>query len=326
VTGQPFAPLAAFRDFEPEVTDFESAVLEGLSQVPKSIPCKFFYDQRGSRLFDEICGLEEYYPTRTELAILQRRRADIARLAGPGVQVVEFGSGASTKARLLLGALDRPAAYAAVEISREHLLAATMTLAREFPKVEIMAVCADYTRPFTVPRPQRSPNAPRLGFFPGSTIGNFDPDEAQAFLAGAAGLLGTGSGLVIGVDLKKDTAILHAAYNDARGVTAAFNLNLLARINRELGGTFDLRRFAHEAIYNAPAGRIEMHLRSRIEQEVKVRGRRFAFSAGETIHTENSYKYGIGEFHSLAAAAGFRPVETWTDERGLFSLHFLRVA
>jgi dimethylhistidine N-methyltransferase len=325
VTGQPFAPLAAFRDFEPEISDFESAVIGGLSQPRKSIPCKFFYDQRGSRLFDEICDLDEYYPTRTELAILECRRGEIARLAGPGVQVVEFGSGASTKARLLLAALDRPVAYAAVDISREHLLAATMSLAREFARIEIMAVCADYTRPFSVPRPQRRPDAPRVGFFPGSTIGNFMPDEARSFLSGAAALLAPGGGLLIGVDLKKDRRILHAAYNDAKGVTAAFNLNLLARINRELAGTFDLRRFAHEAVYDAEAGRIEMHLRSRIDQEVKVRGHRFSFRAGETIHTENSYKYSIGEFQTLAESAGFRPVETWTDDRALFSLHYLRV-
>lgn len=324
MTGQPFAPLAAFRDFEPEVTDFESAVLEGLSQVPKSIPCKFFYDQRGSRLFDEICGLEEYYPTRTELAILQRRRADIARLAGPGVQVVEFGSGASTKARLLLGALDRPAAYAAVEISREHLLAATMTLAREFPKVEIMAVCADYTRPFTVPRPQHSPDAPRLGFFPGSTIGNFPRAEAAAFLRRQRQALGKGALFLVGADLVKDIAVLEAAYDDSAGVTAAFNLNLLRRINRELGADFAPEAFRHRAIWNAAKECIEMHLVSLRAQAVTVAGTRFAFDAGESIHTEDSHKYRIEGFRALAAEGGWDEVALWTDSRQDFSVWLLR--
>lgn len=313
--------LAAFHDLEPRVESFRDAVLTGLAWQPKELPCRLFYDETGARLFDAICELPEYYPTRTELALLARHATEIARIAGPAVQLVEFGSGSGRKVRLLLEALVKPACYVAIDISREHLLAASDDLAGQFPAIAVAAVCADYTQPFALPALQVS--GKRLGFFPGSTIGNFTPPEAATFLIGCRRLLGPGAEMLVGVDLKKDPAILHAAYNDAAGVTAAFNLNLLARINRELDGDFDVERFAHVAFYNPAHGRIEMHLESQVAQDVSVAGRRFHFARRERIHTENSYKYGVAEFHEVASAAGFRPVAVWTDPERLFSLHYL---
>lgn len=313
--------LAAFHDLEPRVESFRDAVLAGLSQTPKEIPCRFFYDEAGARLFDAICELPEYYPTRTELALLARHAPEIARIAGPEVRLIEFGSGSGRKVPLLLDALENPACYVAIDISREHLLAASDDLAAKFPEIAVAAVCADYTRPFALPALQGG--GKRLGFFPGSTIGNFTPPEAAAFLIGCRRLLGPGAEMLVGVDLKKDPAILHAAYNDAAGVTAAFNLNLLTRINRELSGDFEVGKFAHVAFYNQVLGRIEMHLESQEAQEILVAGTRFRLARGERIHTENSYKYGIAEFHEVAAAAGFRPAAMWTDPDRLFSLHHL---
>jgi dimethylhistidine N-methyltransferase len=322
--GDGLAPLAAFHDFHPEPEDFESAVLAGLSRGNKELPSKFFYDARGSRLFDDICALDEYYPTRTEIAVLRAERKRIARLIGPDCHLIELGSGSSVKVRILLDALPAVAAYTPVDISKEHLLRSAADLARDFPGIEVIAVCADYTRPFAVPRPQSRPDARRVVFFPGSTVGNFTPAEARQFLAATAETLGPGGGLLIGVDLKKDRRILHAAYNDAKGVTAAFNLNLLARINRELGGDFDLGAFRHSAHYDPAEGRIEMHLVSLRPQSVRVNGATFAFAKDETIFTESSYKYSVAEFRALARGAGFAPVETWTDEARLFSVHFFR--
>lgn len=321
MTGGERGPLAAFRDYEPEVGSFENDVLAGLAAAAKSLPCKYFYDRRGSQLFERICTLDAYYPTRTETAILRTHAPAIARRVGPGAHIIEYGSGSSAKIRILLAALERPAAYVAIDIARDHLISAATALAREFPDVEITALCADYAAPLDIPAPRRRPAARRVGFFPGSTIGNLTPAEAQAFLAGVRQQVGPGGGLLIGVDLKKDTRLLDLAYNDPEGVTAAFNLNILVRINRELGGTFDLARFAHHAFYSTEHGRIEMHLVSLADQEVRVAGKRFAFRAGETIHTENSYKYGIEEFHALAGAAGFVDGMVWTDERRLFGLH-----
>ena len=319
------ANLAGFRDYAPEADDFAADVLEGLSARPKTLPCKYLYDRRGSRLFEDICELEEYYPTRTEMKILADNAREIAMLFGPRCHVVEFGSGASTKIRLILAALRSPAAYTAVDISRDMLLEASVALARDFPRLPVIAVCADYTKPFEVPAPPGGAEAKRVGFFPGSTIGNFTPEEAAEFLEGAARLLKPGGGLLIGVDLKKDRTTLERAYDDSKGVSAAFNLNLLYRINRELGGTFDLSQFTHRAFYNDTLGRMEMHLMSRTPQIVRVRGQVFRFATGETIHTENSYKYAIEEFQALASGNGFAPERVWTDANNLFSVHYLRV-
>jgi len=315
--------LAEFIDLEPVVEDFESAVIAGLSRAIKTLPCKFFYDQIGSELFSRICRLDEYYPTRTEIGILRRSAARIAELAGPKSHLIELGSGDSIKVRLLLEAMTSPARHTAVDISRDHLRNSAKDLARIFPDIEIAAVCADYTQPFDVPSPDERPDAKRVGFFPGSTIGNFTPDEAVAFLKSTASLL-NGGDLVVGVDLKKDPGHLIAAYNDSEGVTAAFNLNLLVRINRELGGDFEIDAYEHRAHYNAGQGRIEMHLISLRDQTVAIGKNRFNFSEGETIHTENSCKYGIEEFQEIAARGGFRALDCWTDEDRLFSIHYLR--
>jgi dimethylhistidine N-methyltransferase len=315
--------LHALQDLEPSTEEFRDAVIAGLRGRPKTLPCKFFYDAEGSRLFDRICELPEYYPTRTENGILRRHAADIAKLVGPGARLVEFGSGAGEKIRLLLSALERPAAYVPVDISRRHLLAAASGLARDFPRLAIAPVCADYTRPFELPALGMAPET-TVGFFPGSTIGNFTADEARAFLAGARALLGPDSWMIIGVDLRKDEQVLTRAYDDAAGVTAAFNLNLLRRINRELGGTFDLDQFAHAARWNDGDGRIEMHLTSRRAQTVEIGHERFVFRAGETIHTENSHKYALDGFAALAAGAGYETRAVWTDAAGLFSVQALR--
>lgn len=316
----PRAATVEVHDLAPEQEDFRAAVWAGLARQPRTLPCKFFYDAPGSVLFDRICELPEYYPTRTELAILQDCAPELAELAGPGRVLVEYGSGSSTKVRVLLGALG-PAAYMAIDISREHLLAATAGLAQDWPRLRVVAVCADYAGPLRLP--VVPDGAARLGFFPGSTIGNFTPLEAARFLATVHRQLGPGGALLVGVDLKKDPPRLHAAYNDTAGVTAAFNLNLLARINRELDGDFDLDAFAHCALYNPVAGRVEMHLESRRAQQVHVAGRRYALAAGERIHTENSYKYTVPEFQQLATQTGFHPRRVWTDAEGLFSVHYL---
>ena len=308
-------------DLAPEQDDFLGAVLDGLGRPHKTLPCKFFYDETGSTLFDAICDQPEYYPTRTELGILAAAASEIADLAGRGGALVEYGSGSSLKTRLLLDALV-PAIYMPIDISREHMLAACHTLAQDYPALHLMAVCADYTRSFRLP-PTASQNR-RLAFFPGSSIGNFAPLEALRFLKQVAQQLSGGDGLLIGVDLKKDPAVLNAAYNDAAGVTAAFNLNLLARCNRELGVDFDLDGFAHRAFYNAAAGRVEMHLESQREQTVTVAGQSFTFAAGERIHTENSYKYAITEFQQLATQAGFTSARCWFDDTKHFSVHLFR--
>jgi L-histidine Nalpha-methyltransferase len=313
-------PLSAQRG---ERSAFRSAVLGGLARPQKAIPCKFFYDAAGARLFDRICTLPEYYPTRTETAILRDRAAAIARLLPERAVLVEFGSGTSTKVRVLLDALNRPACYVAIDISRDYLVAATDALARDYPNLQVTPVVADFSLPFGMPG--EVPAGPRVGFFPGSTIGNFDPPEAARLLSLFARHLGADGALLIGVDLKKEPAILNAAYNDTAGVTAAFNLNLLARVNRELDGRFDLAQFAHHAFYNGAAGRIEMHLVSRRRQMVRIGPRAFPFACHETIHTENSYKYAAAEFQALAVAAGYRPVACWTDPCRLFSVHLLAV-
>ena len=290
-------------------------VIAGLSLPQKALPPKYFYDDAGSRLFERICRLPEYYPTRAELSLTRRHLAAIARFAGRGCELVEFGSGESLKTRLLLRALE-PAAYLPIDISAAALTSAQKRLARSFPALKIVPILGDFSRPLELP----APRARRVVYFPGSTIGNLDPEEAHAFLAMARG---HGPRMLVGVDLKKDANVLHRAYNDARGVTAAFNLNLLARINRELGADFDLRRFSHYAFYNAALGRIEMHLVSLERQKVRFGRHRFAFERGESIHTENSYKYSVGDFRALAARAGFEGKRVWLDAKGLFALHGL---
>jgi len=315
--------LQRLQDLEPSTQEFRDAVLAGLGEAQKTLPCKFFYDAEGSHLFDQICELPEYYPTRTELKLLADKAGEIAELIGRRARLVEFGSGAGVKIRLLLNALDRPAAYVPVDISREHLMMAAADLARDFPALQIAPICADYTKPFALPASAGPRSETTVGFFPGSTIGNFTPAEARGFLSRARKLLGPGSSMVVGVDLRKDAKILVPAYDDAAGVTAAFNLNLLVRINRELDGTFDLEQFAHEARWNDADGRIEMHLVSRRGQDVRIGAACFSFRAGETIHTENSHKYTLDQFRSLAIEAGYTPRAAWTDAAGLFSVHML---
>jgi dimethylhistidine N-methyltransferase len=313
----------AFHDLAPSEDNFRDAVLAGLAREPKTLPCKFFYDVRGSALFEQICDVPEYYLTRTEIGILENYAGAIASQLGPYCRLVELGSGSSRKVRILLGALEAPAAYVPVDISREYLREAAARLAADFPKLSVVAVCADYTRPFALP-PLPGPAGKRVGFFPGSTIGNFEPEAVVRFLAHCADLLGPEGEMLIGVDLKKDRAVLERAYNDRAGLNAAFNLNLLARVNRELDGDIDIARFEHLAFYSAGKGRMELYLKSLADQTATIAGRHFDFAEGELIHTENSYKYAIPEFHALAERAGFRPVHTWTDQSQLFSVHYFR--
>ena len=313
----------AFHDLLPGEESFRDAVLAGLGGTPKSLPCKFFYDARGSALFEEICDLPEYYLTRTEIAILGERAGEIAAQIGRHARLIELGSGASIKVRILLEALEAPSAYVPVDISRDHLREAAAQLAADFPELPVVAVCADYTRPFRLP-PLPGPRGKRVGFFPGSTIGNFEPEAVVRFLTHCAELLGPEGEMLIGVDLKKAPAILDAAYNDRAGINAAFNLNLLQRINRELGGDLAIDRFAHVAFYNPEKGRIELYIKSLAEQGATIAGQPFRFAEGELIHTENSYKYAIAEFHALARRAGFLPAQTWTDRDELFSVHYFR--
>src|SRR5215471_8311100 len=314
----------AFHDLAPGEESFRDAVLSGLGCSRKRIPCKFFYDARGSTLFEAICRLPEYYLTRTEIMILEDNSGDIAAHMGRNCRLIEFGSGASQKVRVLLQALDQPAAYVPVDISRQHLRDAATALAEDFPSVPVIAVCADYTRPFPLP-PLPGTGGKQVGFFPGSTIGNFEPDAAVAFLANYAHALGPGGEMLIGVDLKKDPQILDAAYNDRAGVTAAFNLNLLKRVNRELDADLEIDGFEHVAFYNEAEGRVEIYIRSLVAQEACIAGARFRFAEDELIHTEYSYKYSVAEFRALVARAGFRPVDTWTDPAELFSVHYFRL-
>jgi dimethylhistidine N-methyltransferase len=312
-----FAYAKALRVARPS-SEFQAAVIAGLAAVPKSLPCKFFYDAQGSALFDRICELPEYYPTRTEIALLQRHAKEFAELIGPDAEVIEFGAGSLQKIGYLLDALESPRAYVPIDISGDYLRAMTEKLSRAYPNLTLTPVVADFTQALRLP----ASGARRIGFFPGSTIGNFDYAEALAFLQRAVRLL-RGGGLLIGVDLVKDPAILHAAYNDSAGVTESFNKNMLVRANRELGANFDVGAFAHYAPYNPNAKRIEMHLLSRIDQNVEVAGQTIAFLEGETVHTESSYKYTPDGFRTLAMAAGFVPRAIWCDPERLFSLHWL---
>ena len=305
----------------PDTHRFRADVLRGLGRPAKELPCKYFYDERGSRLFEQICALDEYYPTRTELAIMRRFAAAMAAWLGPRCLLIEFGSGSSTKTRLLLDHLETAAAYVPVDISGAHLERSARILAADHPGLPVLPVHADFTAPLTLPR--NLEEARRAVYFPGSTIGNFTPPEARALLRRVHALCGPGGGLLIGIDFKKDRATLEAAYNDARGVTRAFNLNLLRRINRELGGDFRLDRFRHHAFYNADEGRIEMHLISTGRQTVRIGPAQIGFTAEEGIRTEYSYKYDVEGFGTLAASAGWTVEQVWTDERRLFGVLYL---
>jgi dimethylhistidine N-methyltransferase len=301
--------------------EFACDLMRAFASRPRSIAPKYFYDEQGSQLFDRICELPEYYPTRTEVGILADKAGEIAAQVGPRAEIVEFGAGSLRKVRLLLDAMDRPARYLPIDISGEHLARSAEALQRDYPGLDVKPVVADYTQrlllPATLPRVGR-----RVGFFPGSTIGNFTPTEALHFLQ-VAGQVLRGGALLLGADLVKDPAVLHAAYNDSQGVTAAFNLNLLARANRELGTRFVLENFAHSAFYNAPLQRIEMHLVSRRRQTIALGGERYEMDEGETLHTENSHKFTVQGLRALAMRACFRPGPVWTDDAQLFSVHWL---
>jgi len=301
--------------------EFATAVLNGLSRPHRALPCRFFYDARGSELFEEITRLPEYYPTRTETAILAAHAAEMAQGVPVGGVLVEFGSGSSRKTEILLRQLPKLGAYVCVDVAESALDDARQRLAARFPTLDVRPIVCDFSHPVAFPADLAE--RAKTGFFPGSTIGNLTPVEAQRLLRVFRTDLWPGGRMIVGVDLKKDARQLVLAYNDSRGITAAFNLNLLARINRELGGTFNLEAFEHQAVYNPRDGRIEMYLQSRRYQEVEVRGCRFCFRAGERIHTENSYKYAIGQFQDLARSSGWQPGRVWTDRNDLFSVHEL---
>lgn len=316
--------LHALHDCAPEPDDIHADVVCGLRETPKSLPCKYFYDAHGSQLFDAICELPEYYLTRTETSILQTNGRAIARAIGKNATIIEYGSGSSLKTHLLLKALSDfecdPAAYIPIDIARTHLLEAARNLACKNPAMQVLPVCADYTRDFSIPK---SSSGRRVAFFPGSTIGNFSQRNAQSFLKRIRSVCGEKGGLLIGVDLKKDCAILENAYNDMQGVTAQFNLNLLRHINRRLGSDFALEEFRHIALYNEECGRIGMYLESLCAQTVSIGSKKISLQNGERIHTENSYKYSLEEFSRLANAAGWQVQNVWLDADELFSVQYL---
>jgi len=305
----------------PSTDSFRATVLEGLQHEQKEIPSKFLYDERGSKLFDAICETDDYYPTRTEIGIMKQHVEEMVDAIGPRALLAEYGSGSSLKTRILLDHVEDLALYVPIDISRAHLVESAETIADLYPHIPVQPLCADYTDTFELPKPPR-PAARTVVYFPGSTLGNFQPDDARRFLADIADTVGTDGGLLIGVDLKKDVEVLRAAYNDSEGVTAAFNKNLLRRMNRELEATFDLDQFEHQALWNEQAGCIEMHLRSRIDQTVTVAGEPIAFAEGETIRTEYSYKYTLDDFEALAAEAGLAVEQVWTDDQSYFSVQY----
>lgn len=312
----------ALRDLQPSRAQVLAEVLAGLSRQPRQLPSKYFYDAEGSALFEAITRLPEYYLTRTELALLEASMAQIAEQVGPRAHVIELGSGSGRKTALLLAGLLQPVAYTPVEISRQALLGSVHSLQQQLPQVQMLPVCADFTRPFVVP-PAQLPAARRLLFFPGSTLGNFDNQEAVGLLATMAGLIGDDGLVLLGVDLHQDPARIEAAYNDAQGVTAAFTLNMLRRFNREIGSDFDLDGFRHRAVYNREQRRIETDLVSQRQQVVQLGGQRFAFAAGEAVHVEYSHKYSDDSLAALAAAAGLRVCSGWTAQAPDFALRLL---
>ena len=311
-----------FYDFKSEQDRFRDDVVNGLQKQQKELPCKYLYDERGSYLFECICGLDEYYIPRTETSIMKTAIGQIAELLGPDVLLIEYGSGSSTKTHILLDHLTNPAAYVPIDISRDQLLEAAENLISKFPRLTIVPVCADYTCEFSLPDIKGQVSR-LIAYFPGSTIGNLSPNEARQFLAHVGKLCGPGGGLLIGVDMKKDPAMLHRAYNDSDGVTAQFNLNILERINRELEGKFQTASFEHYAFYNPQESRVEMHLISQRDQKVRLDSTSVSFARGESIWTESSYKYNLDEFALLAASAGFAVEQVWTDEQHLFSVQYL---
>lgn len=309
----------------PEADSFLDDVLAGLSATHKTLPCKYFYDETGSRLFEKICELESYYPTRVELAILEQHAKEMTAPFGERAVLLEYGCGALVKVRLLLDAMTTPAVFVPIDISGDHLRAAAEELDAAYPGLRVRPIVADFTQALALPEDVAELSGARAGFFPGSTIGNFEAAAARDFLARAAQTLGSGGWLLIGADLVKDEDVLLRAYDDPEGVTAAFNLNVLRRMREELGARLDLDGFRHKAVWNAERSRIEMHLESLGPQSIVVGGRQFRFAAGETIHTENSHKYTADSFRALAEASGFRPVCMWTDPKAWFSVHLLRV-
>jgi L-histidine Nalpha-methyltransferase len=314
----------AVLDREPASSDFLSEVIAGLSSEPRALPCKFFYDDRGAALFQKICELPEYYITRTELEILRRRGAEMAATLGGQIELIGLGTGAGTKTRILLAELEKPAVYIPIDISKEQLQKSTAYFHEIFPQLEILPICADYLDRFDLPLP-RKPSSRSVVYFPGSTIGNFEPNAAKEFLRRIVDLCGEDGGLLIGVDLRKDRRVLEDAYNDSAGITAEFNLNLLARVNRELDADFDLSCWRHRAVYNEAEGRIEMHLISETDQTVHVEDRAFHFGGGETIVTEYSYKHTPEGFVALARDAGFEFVRMWTDDARLFGVFYFKL-
>lgn len=303
---------------------FLSDSLAGLNQKPKRLPCKYFYDQRGSQLFDQICETNDYYLTRTETAIMQHYAREMGECLGEEVMLVEFGSGSSIKTRYLLDHLIHPASYVPVDISREHLYESAGQISGDYPDIEVLPVCADFTKPFPLPNPKRRPSHDAV-YFPGSTIGNFQPSQAKQLLTSIAHMCGEQGGLLIGVDLRKDRETLERAYNDTEGVTAEFNLNLLHRMRKELGATVDVNAFEHHAFYNADEGRIEIYLRSCIDQIIQLDGQTVQVEAGELIHTEYSHKYTVDGFAELAAEAGWTLRRWWTDTNNYFAVLHLVV-
>lgn len=306
-----------------QLDDFLVSVQNGLSQAQKTLECKYLYDEKGSELFDQICDLPEYYPTRTEVGILRSCAGEIADTIGENAEIVELGSGASLKTRLLLSAMNLPALYVPVDISKDYLLAVADILREDYPDLVVEPAVADFIAPFILP--QKGPGRKRLLFFPGSTIGNLHRGEASEFLCSLR-KMADADYFLIGVDLKKDKAVLEAAYDDAAGVTAAFNLNILRRINRELGATFDLAKFKHRAAYNEKRGRVEMHIDSVSPQRVRVGDHYFDFAAGESIHSENSYKYGEDEFENMTLSTGWQKQQLWTDPDKMFAVFLLKAA
>jgi dimethylhistidine N-methyltransferase len=316
--------VAVRRRFSRSLRGFLRDAIAGLESRPKHLPCKYFYDRRGSELFDRICQLDEYYLTRAELALMDQFAPEMGAQIGPGAMLVEYGSGSSVKTRYLLDGLPDAGAYVPVDISGAHLQQTARELARDYPRIEILPVCADFTQDFALPRSRR-PVTHSAVYFPGSTIGNFMPNEAVSLLRRIAAMCGTGGGLLIGIDLKKDASTIEAAYNDRLGVTAEFNINLLHRMNRELGADFDVDQFFHRARYNADLGRVEMYLISRRAQAASLGGKTIEFDAGETICTEYSHKYTVDEFAAVAAAAGLTLRREWTAEKREFAVLHLAV-
>ncbi|MFT5207091.1 MAG: dimethylhistidine N-methyltransferase [Candidatus Omnitrophota bacterium] len=307
------------KDLHPERDAFVAEVHRGLAKDQKTLPCKYFYDHTGSLLFNSICETEEYYPTRTELSIMRLNVEAMAAELGDECLLIEYGSGSGEKVRLLLDQISNPAGYVPIDISKEHLKSVADDLNEAYPHLEVLPVCADFTKKFELPIQARKP-LKKIAYFPGSTIGNFEPQDALDFLKNIADLLDSGDGLLIGIDLKKDKGVLEAAYNDKAGLTERFNKNILERINNELDANFSINQFEHSAIYNTELGRMEMHLKSLRGQRVRIDSKEFTFESGETIHTESSHKYDIDQFARMANQAGFYLQKDWVDEQHYFSV------